>query len=741
MKRLMKFQAVIWCILLAIAGCAKAQGEKPNVISAFDAPFLFAYGTWEKKVAVQDKIASLRGEGVNGQGGAGVNANLDLRAHQADWSPALRLRVGANNKVPVLKLMLKDKADHAAIFDFVLPAPGANFVIVTPREGAPLSVPNATEKGVPDFSKIIQWQLIGDWNAGALDVEVASIEVVAPTQSVRQARVDNRARLTAEAEKLRQEREALKAKYATRSENSPQVVNVAPVARDVLSIAITSGKITPGSLTRYEKQEGDKTEEKKNARGEVEEVQLVRGGKNLGWLLGPKRDQLQTREGFSGEPLLEFVADDAANFSVSSKDDAAYAQGVKPLSVGRKSTPTNWEMSSADMEMLHTVYLRLPKPLSARKHYTINLDALNTRRATVELNNDATKVRSEAVHVNQIGFRPDDPAKRAFVSCWMGTGGTLQMPETLNFSLVDDKTGKVVFSGKSELRWPADKPELMQTDRNFSGTDVVRMDFSGFKTPGKYRVSVAGIGSSYPFEIGPDVWKKAFQVQMKGLYNQRSGVELGPPYTNFKKPRDMNPADAAINNTRVTWTKYRAVEGGGENFEAIALGDTGKPAPGWGGYHDAGDWNPRRVTHMKVTMAQLEAFDLFPQTYATLKLNIPQRKGVPDLLTEAIFEFETFHRLQQADGGVGFGLETRGDPIAGEVSWVQSMPIVAGLQQQLLLCDGRRALVAVAATLRCETRRHLSRQRDCGIQLGRKRFRARQCGGPDGKARQHLGND
>ncbi|MDQ3813321.1 MAG: glycoside hydrolase family 9 protein, partial [Armatimonadota bacterium] len=203
---------------------------------------------------------------------------------------------------------------------------------------------------------------------------------------------------------------------------------------------------------------------------------------------------------------------------------------------------------------------------------------------------------------------------------------------------------------------------------NFNKTDVARLDFSSFATPGRYRVVVEGVGCSYPFEIGADVWRRAFWVQMKGLYNQRSGMELGPPYTDFKKPRDMHPADGY----RVTQTKYRAVEKGGEAWAEIPGGDTGEAADGWGGYHDAGDWNPRRVTHMKVTMAQLEVFEMFPDYFEKLKLNIPETKGVPDILGEAIWEFECFRRLQHADGGVGYGLESKGDPLPGEVSWLNS---------------------------------------------------------------------
>ena len=162
--------------------------------------------------------------------------------------------------------------------------------------------------------------------------------------------------------------------------------------------------------------------------------------------------------------------------------------------------------------------------------------------------------------------------------------------------------------------------------------EVARLDFSSFKTPGRYRVVVEGIGSSYPFEIGPDVWQRAFTIQMRGLLNNRSGIKLGPPYTTFQKPPDMVPADGY----QVFKSNYRAVEKGGENYAAIKAGSTGeKLMQAWGGYHDAGDWNPRRVTHMKVNMASLELFDMFPKYFGALKLNLPPTPGlapnVPDV--------------------------------------------------------------------------------------------------------------
>ena len=292
----------------------------------------------------------------------------------------------------------------------------------------------------------------------------------------------------------------------------------------------------------------------------METVELERNGKTAGWLIGPHREWLTTYEEIQGDPLLDFIADEPSSFSVSSPADPAFSTSVKPLSVGRKSHVNGWAQGPATVAVRHTLYLRLPKPLTTGQSYAIDCGALNTRQPRGDLVFDPARIRSEAVHVNQIGYRPDDPAKQAFVSCWLGTGGALKLPEALGFALVDDATGQVVFRGKGERHFPADKPELMARNVNFNGTDVARWDFSTFHTPGRYRVVAEGIGCSYPFEIGANVWRRAFATQMRGLFHQRSGEELGPPYTSYHKPRDMHPADGY----RVTKTRYRVVAKGGE---------------------------------------------------------------------------------------------------------------------------------------------------------------------------------
>ncbi|HON23770.1 MAG TPA: hypothetical protein PKV74_08345, partial [Syntrophales bacterium] len=72
--------------------------------------------------------------------------------------------------------------------------------------------------------------------------------------------------------------------------------------------------------------------------------------------------------------------------------------------------------------------------------------------------------------------------------------------------------------------------------RNFNGVDVYEMDFSDLRTRGFYRLYVEDVGCSYPFEIGPQVWEKAFTVSARGFYHQRSGIALGPPWTGYRRP-------------------------------------------------------------------------------------------------------------------------------------------------------------------------------------------------------------
>lgn len=643
-------------LLLLLTGCVSAQTPTATITDC-DAPFLFAYGSWEGKVKTVGGEAILAG--VTPRGGAGANCQLDLSA-QANATPAVRLKVGAGSTLKTLRLLLRDAGGQTAAFDFSLPTTGNAFVLLRPNDAATLRRPNALDKpgGGFDLSHVVQWQFSGDYrDDGPVSLTIDAVSVAAPDPAAVAARA---AREVEEAAALQRQHDADRAKYP-RGPKSPVIERVSLAAPGILCVTVRAGRVVPGSVSKYAAQAGDGKKTEKA--GAYEKQTLTRGGQDIGWLIGPKHDFLTTFESLDGDPLLDFLADDAGQYSVN---------GVKPVAVWRKSKPTDWAQPGRGFAVRHEIYLKMSRGFFAPgKSYELTMGAVNVQKPSVTFIADAAKNRSESVHVNQIGFRPDDPVKRAFLSLWLGTGGAYTFPANLPFSLVDDKTNTTVFRGKARQVLAADAQETLARTDNFSKTEVSVLDFSAFRTPGRFRVVVENVGSSYPFTLGPNVWKAAFLTQMRGLFHERSGVALRKPVSDFDKPRDFHPADGA----QVFQSTYSILDGGNEG-QGLEKGSTGKRVAGaWGGYHDAGDWNPRRVTHLRVTMASLELCELFPKFFLTLPLQIaPKTPGVPDILTEARFELDVWKRLQGQDGGIPFGIETNGDPLDGEVSWHQSMP-------------------------------------------------------------------
>ncbi len=663
MKTFAKF-----CLSFSTIGLASLlianQPQAPTEIIRLDRPFLFSYSSWENKVKIEGGRAILR---ATPRGGAGVNLQppVDLSTH-ADMVPTLRVSVGSGNRAANLRLMLSDDAERSGTWTFALPKTGTAWI--TPIDGSPLGDPSelgkdatGKSKGKPDLKRIFQYQLLGDWSSDeSLDVDVLTIGAKPPEAAEKQAREKAKA---AEAEALRQAEAAkaeLRTKYGTITSRSPRFISYSFLGPKMLCLEFESGKVSGAGLAKYVPQPGDQQQK------DDKKVFLVRNGARVGYLIGPKRDWLANTEKFEGDPLIDEYAADPQQFALQGSGIE-----MRPVEVHRKTRPINAAMPSYEMVLRHRVYLKLPSELAKDAQYQLTWGKLNVQGSAPKIQYSPEKIQSPAVHVNQIGFRPSDPVKRAFLSEWLGTGGALSFGDEPKFRVIDTTTGTTVATGTAKYTKKATETELIQNKQvNYSLTDVYRMDFPQLNKPGTYRVVVDGVGTSDHFPIGEDVWQKAFRTQMRGLFHNRSGMELGPPYTTYKKPRDMHPADG-----QVVYQSTHSVLDKNEAFAELEKTSTGKLVPeAWGGYHDAGDWNPRRVTHLKVTMAQLEVFELFPAFFAKQNLNIPKPTKAPDVLNEALWELDCFRRLQLPHGGVRFGIETNGDPIEGEVSWLQSMP-------------------------------------------------------------------
>ena len=455
----------------------------------------------------------------------------------------------------------------------------------------------------------------------------------------------------------------------------PRVTYLGPVASDILCLKVRERQVEYAQQAPYEPQPGDRIDEPDGGRW------VVREGGDAGCLIGVEGKLLFTFDRVVGRRLDPQLAERPTTYVLSSPDDPRYAQPQTPQAVHRKTKPTDMAQTGRwafDFPLEHTLYLRLPQPLAEGRRYQLSFadGALPAQEFTYE----PSRLRSDAVHVTHLGFRPDDPAKVAFLSCWMGTGGPLPYPGELRFQVLDEETGGSVFEGRLTLAKAATDMTEDAYNGNCNGTDVYEADFSALGRDGRYRVYVVGVGCSYPFRIAPDVWREPFTVAARAFLHQRSGIALGPPYTEYRRPRCFHPDDGV----KVLASTCGLVDSGnglgneGTNFGNLVKGLTDEIVPNaWGGYMDAGDWD-RRIQHLTATRQLLELVELFPSYFRELPLNLPESgNGLPDVVNEGLWNLDCYRRMQTAQGGIRGGIESAEHPRRGEASWNESLTVMA----------------------------------------------------------------
>ncbi len=468
---------------------------------------------------------------------------------------------------------------------------------------------------------------------------------------------------------------ALLSAGACAADTPPEVIHVGLISPDTIGIAVQAGRVAYGRQVPYARQPGDEIIDRQHHR------YVERGGAVIGTLVGDDEKTLYTIDRVRGARLDTAAADRAENWTVRSAGDPAFAGGLRPRAVYRKSKPSDFARTGRwrwDAPVRHVIYLAMSRPLAAGRRYTVTAATAGIEPRSFVFRPAA--LRSEAVHVTQVGFRPDDPLKCAFLSCWRGSGGGATYRKGTAFTVVDAESGRAVFRGKTALsKAAADRTEDAYK-RNYNGTDVYIMDFSALEKPGTYRVAVEGIGCSYPFALRADAWRKAFVVSARGFYHQRSGIALGPPHTTFARPRPFHPADGVkiYHSDAPLMDTGNGLNRKDSNFGVLVTHGTDRlVADAWGGYMDAGDWD-RRIQHLLVSRLLLELAGMFPACFEKISLNIPESKTpLPDVVDEALFNLDCYRRMQTAAGGIRGGIESAEHPRHGEGSWQESLKIFA----------------------------------------------------------------
>ena len=476
--------------------------------------------------------------------------------------------------------------------------------------------------------------------------------------------------------------------HIARKTPEPELRGVSVVAPHVLCLEIGEGWIEGGVQIPYQAEEGETLENDKRV---PYLVWIKKNGERIGVkvtdkLCGDKRFPLET---VCGDPLNLVLAEAAVCYSVN---------GVHPVKVWRKTKPNDYadrresifgdplgHLTDPDEYIdnhrretcLHMIYLVCENTFEPGEHYQLTFPQGMLDRDAYAFDFDPKTRMSEAIHISQVGFRPDDPAKRAYLSLWMGKGGGLTYDDIRRFALIDEE-GRTVFEGDVTLQHD-DKPAMIGMAAVTSGSPVYEMDFSAFHVPGRYRVMVPALGCSFPFVIDEEEsWLRGFKAGMNALFCQRSGIAAGEPYTRFTRPRCYHPDDGKkIYHSECTLFE----SGNGLNAYGTDNGNFGNLVRKgtdievknvWGGYFDACDWD-RRIQHLHATLMSEELYLMHPDFFDALKLPIPESgSGIPDILSEGLYNIDFYRRLQTPDGGIRGGAEQEEHPILGQCGWQDS---------------------------------------------------------------------
>lgn len=380
-----------------------------------------------------------------------------------------------------------------------------------------------------------------------------------------------------------------------------------------------------------------------------------------------------------GHVLLEFghgfsaaAGGDAANYRIS-----VNGAPVTPVRMGRRSKIDfywldGWPYGTL---MLHDVYLDLGRELKPGDRVEVSVSAkVSAGERSASFTFDPDKSVTRSIQANQVGYLPDGP-KIAYLGCWMGSmpdaafrnGAAdkrahgpvynalapfaLRFEEEPQFELVDAKSGVVAHRGKARFVHNGGEPDGKV---NHSASNVYELDFSAFARPGRYFISVQGVGRSIAFNISPKVYEFALRTAAQGLYAQRCGCALEPRLVDGWRRDACHAAGVTPTKIRENGRKHGNDFRGNTDGTAVIMAS--------GGHHDAGDYNPR--SHIDVAQCLLTAYELSPGSFSDGQFPVPEHgNGIPDVVDEALWAARLWVGLQDpADGGVRNGTESHGDP-------------------------------------------------------------------------------
>lgn len=361
------------------------------------------------------------------------------------------------------------------------------------------------------------------------------------------------------------------------------------------------------------------------------------------------------------------------NWTIVSSDDPDYGTaGLNPTAVYRKSklngmAELEWGSNDFNYEvtMEHSIYLKLPTSLKPGKTYTIKVNAaVNSDVIAKDISIDIFTNPSEAVHVNLVGYMDDASVKSADLYIWMGDGGARNYAafQGKKVYIYDVNTKKSQEVG-TVTYWKANGSDA--GGYNLINSNVWTIDFTGFNTPGTYRLAVEDVGCSQDFTIGKNAYYQPFQVSTRGYFYMRMGqdnlnmvpVPRRPLFIPGKSPSDTKIYITTMNPFHPNWKTFSSGDYWDNPKDWALYNRPGNPlnTKATGGHADAFD-SDRHLGHISSLYDMLLPFILTGGSISDDNLGIAESgNGIPDIIDEARNEVDFWLNLRDGKG-YGYGL-------------------------------------------------------------------------------------
>lgn len=204
--------------------------------------------------------------------------------------------------------------------------------------------------------------------------------------------------------------------------------------------------------------------------------------------------------------------------------------------------------------------------------------------------------------------------------------------ETKIAILTAEPQGKAVVRHSQNGEIVASLPVGAVSFDSDTGDSVRLIDLTEVSKPGRYYLDIPGVGRSFDFRVGDEIFTRPFQLSMLFYTGQRCGtaVRLSGDFAKYQHEQ-CHVSDA--------------------HFDA-STGRSGEKSL-TGGWHDAGDFG-RYTINSGISMGTLLwAYEFNSEKLRDVELMIPEKTGaLPQMLTEIRWNLDWMLKMQDEGGGV-----------------------------------------------------------------------------------------